>query len=131
MLILWGAVLALISCYSRPSGGNAAPAALTASGGAGAEQNNEGVSHFEQGHLDVAKGHFEKALAADPNLAEAHYNMALVHDGMGSHEQATEEFKKAAELAPNNPKIVQSEILKKHTGGAAKEMPPAAPAEKG
>jgi Tfp pilus assembly protein PilF len=130
LLIVGAVISALISCYSRPMGGKA-EAALKASGSAGADENNEGVSHFEQGHLDVAKGHFDKALAADPNLAETHYNLGLVYDGMGDHDKASQEFKRAAELAPNNPKIAQSEILKKHTGGTAQEAAPAAPEEKG
>ena len=101
--------------------------ALTASG-SGADENNQGVDHFSQGHYDVAKEHFQKALAENPNLAEAHYNMALVADAQGDHAQATAEFKKAAELGPNNPKITQSEILKKHTGP---EGAPVAPPAKG
>jgi cytochrome c-type biogenesis protein CcmH/NrfG len=35
---------------------------------------------------------------------------------MGKHEDATGSFKKAAELAPTNPAIKDSPILKKHLG---------------
>ena len=64
---------------------------------------------------------FEESLAVicqslDGKLAEAHYNLALSLDKLGKHEEATTHFKKAAELAPKNPKIVDSPILKKHIG---------------
>ncbi|MGH7254981.1 MAG: tetratricopeptide repeat protein, partial [Nitrospirales bacterium] len=74
-----------------------------------------GVGHYEQGHWDESAKHFRKAVSADPKLAIAHFNLALALDKMGDHGKATEHFKKAAELAPDNPKIVNSEILKQHT----------------
>src|SRR5437879_3608567 len=40
--------------------------------------------------------------------------LGLTLDKMGKHEEATTEFKKAAELAPTNPAIKDSAILKKH-----------------
>jgi Tfp pilus assembly protein PilF len=79
-------------------------------------QNDEGVGHYQQGHWDVADEHFRKAIEADPNLAEAHFNLALALDKQGKHEDATRHFKKAAELAPANVQIAESPILKKHTG---------------
>lgn len=82
----------------------------------GREENDEGVSHYEQGHWDVAEQHFRKALEVDPSLAEAHFNLALALDKQGKHEEATSSFKKAAELAPNNTNITASPILRKHTG---------------
>jgi Tfp pilus assembly protein PilF len=78
--------------------------------------NDEGVGHYKQGHWDVASEGFKKAIKADSNLAEAHYNLALSLDKMGKHEDATGSFKKAAELAPTNPAIKDSPILKKHLG---------------
>jgi Tfp pilus assembly protein PilF len=78
--------------------------------------NDEGVGHYKQGHWDVASEGFKKAIKADSNLAEAHYNLALSLDKMGKHEDATTSFKKAAELAPTNPAIKDSAILKKHIG---------------
>ena len=92
--------------------------ALMASEGApGASDNEEGVTHFEQGHFDVAKEHFIKALAANAKLAEAHYNLALALDKLGEHGEATNHFKTALDLAPEDPRIADSGILQAHIGG--------------
>jgi Tfp pilus assembly protein PilF len=45
-----------------------------------------------------------------------HYNVALTFDKMGKHEEAKASFQKALELAPNDPAIRDSEILKRHVG---------------
>lgn len=81
----------------------------------GRAANDEGVNHAQQGHWDVAEGHFRKGLEADPKLAEAQFNLGLALDKLGKHEDATAAFKKAAALAPGNTKITESPILKKHT----------------
>jgi Flp pilus assembly protein TadD len=82
----------------------------------GRADNDEGVGHYRQGHWDVAEGHFRKAIKVDANLAQAHFNLGLALDKMGKHEEATAEFKKAAELAPTTVAIKESPILKKHLG---------------
>lgn len=122
-LILTG-LLVLSGCDSGQYGGEAKKeggagadtALMSPAGSSGRMANDEGVGHYQQGHWDVAEGHFRKAVKADANLAEAHFNLALALDKMGKHEEATASFKKAAELAPNNPKIKESAVLKKHTG---------------
>ncbi len=82
----------------------------------GRTANDEGVNHAQQGHWNVAEGHFRKALESDLKLAEAHFNLGLALNEMGKHEDATVAFKKTAELAPENTKITESVILKQHTG---------------
>jgi len=95
-----------------------AEGALMASAGAvGAAENDEGVDHYQQEHWDVAQEHFMKAIAANPDLPEAHYNLALALDKLGKHPEATTHFKKALDLAPDNPKIAGSKILQAHVGG--------------
>ena len=112
----------VVACdYGKPAGTAAtavgADSALMAPPSSpGRAINDEGVGHYKQGHWDVASEGFKKAIKADPNLAEAHYNSALSLDKMGKHEDATASFKKAAELAPTNPAIKDSPILKKHLG---------------
>ncbi len=64
----------------------------------------------------MAKGHFRKALDADPKLAEAQFNLGLSLHKLEKHDDAKAAFMKAAELAPMNTKITESPILNKHTG---------------
>lgn len=92
-------------------------ALMATAGVAGATENDEGVNHFQQEHWDVAKEHFMKAIAANAELPEAHYNLALALDKLGNHGDATDHFKKALELAPADPKIAGSQILQAHVGG--------------
>jgi len=79
-----------------------------------ASKNDEGVSHLVQRHWDTAAGFFKEAIEADPNLAEAHFNLALSLHKTGKHGDATEHFKKAKELASGNSKIINNKILKDH-----------------
>jgi tetratricopeptide (TPR) repeat protein len=111
--------LTLQACESGTPTGQAPKAGeetalMSPAGSAGRADNDEGVGHYRQGHWDVSADWFQKAIKADANLAEAHYNLGLTMDKMGKHEDATAHFKKAAELAPNKPAIKDAPILKKH-----------------
>ncbi|HEX9759173.1 MAG TPA: tetratricopeptide repeat protein [Nitrospiria bacterium] len=91
--------------------------ALSASrGSAGEAPNAEGIKHYNKDHWGVAEEHFREAVKADEKLAEAHFNLALSLDKLGNHGEATQHFKKALELAPKNPAIADSKILKAHLG---------------
>ena len=119
--LILACLIAVVACDSgKPAGtttsGGADTALMSPTSSPGRADNDEGVGHYKQGHWDVATDWFKKAVKADPNLAEAHYNLALSLDKMGKHEDATAAFKKAAELAPANPAIKDSAILKKHLG---------------
>ncbi len=109
----------LLSCmlFASPSladmGKTAGP--LKAVPGSKAENHiATGIEHYGMGHWDVARNHFAEAEKADPQSAEAHYNLALVLDKAGDHSGATGHFKQAWELGKTNAEIQQSEILKKH-----------------
>ncbi len=84
-----------------------------------ADHNNEGIRHYQMGHWDVAREHFQAAVEADPKLAEPHYNLALALHQLGSHEEATAHFKQAADLAPNDPVITQSALYRQHVAPPA------------
>jgi Tfp pilus assembly protein PilF len=92
------------------------PALQTQPGSKADMHNKEGIEHYNQGHWDVAKTHFEAATKEDPKSGEAHYNLALSLDKLGDHKAATQHFHEAHGLGKNNPDIQNSEILKKHTG---------------
>jgi Flp pilus assembly protein TadD len=94
--------------------GKASPALKAAAGSQAEGHNNEGIDHYNQGHWDVAQKHFSEAAKADPQSAEAHYNLALALDKAGDHKSATEHFKMAFDLGKNNPEIQNSGILKAH-----------------
>ncbi len=60
-------------------GKDAAP--LKAASGSKAESHiAAGIEHYGLGHWDVAKKHFTEAEKADPQSAEAHYDLALALD---------------------------------------------------
>ena len=116
--LLGFAVLAISLILASGSGwsqtGKPAPALSAAAGSKAESHNKEGIEHYNQGHWDVALKHFTEAAKADPDSAEAHYNLALALDKSGDHKGATEHFKTAFDHGKNNPDIQNSGILKAH-----------------
>ena len=78
------------------------------------KHNEEGISHYNQGHYDVALKHFQKASSIDSAVGEVHYNEALCLDKLGRHGDATNHFYAARKHAHGNPAILKSEILNSH-----------------
>ena len=76
--------------------------------------NEEGISHFKEGHYDVALKHFRAAPAIDSSLGEIHFNEAISLDKLGNHGAATKHFKVAQEKANGNKLILESNILLSH-----------------
>ena len=76
--------------------------------------NEKGISHYNEGHYDVALKHFQEAEKSDPAIGEIHFNEALALDKIGDHGAATNHFKTARDSAKGNEKILTSEILIKH-----------------
>jgi len=127
-LILTGLVITVVGCDSnkppappvKTGAADTTPmsdgALMSAAGSPGRADNDEGVNQYKLGHIDAAIDRFQKALKADPNLAEAHYNLGLSFDKMVKHDEAAAAFKQAAALAPTNSAIKDSPTLKKHLG---------------
>ena len=103
--------LSIASCASTPD------PALKLPGGANTEankHNEEGISHYNQGHYDVALKHFHMASEIDPRIGESHYNEAISLDALGRHGEATNHFFVARQYAKGNLKILESGVLNAH-----------------
>ena len=101
----------LVSCANSPD------TALNLPNGSNSEankHNEEGISHYNQGHYDVALKHFHMASELDPRIGEAHYNQAISLDLLGRHGEATDHFFVARKHASGNLAILQSQILNAH-----------------
>ena len=101
----------IAACTSTPD------PALKLPGGANAEanqHNEEGISHYNQGHYDTALKHFHMASEVDPRIGESHYNEAISLDALGRHGDATNHFFVARKYAKGNLKILESVILNAH-----------------
>ncbi|QCP14664.1 type IV pilus biogenesis/stability protein PilW [Pseudoduganella umbonata] len=66
------------------------------------------VGYYEQGQLPIALDEIKKAIAADPGYADAYGVRALIYMGMGETTLADDNFKRALQLAPNNPDIANN-----------------------
>lgn len=78
------------------------------------KHNEEGITHFNLGHYDVALTHFQMASKIDPAVGESHYNEALCLDKLGKHGDATNHFYAARKYAHGNSAILKSRILNDH-----------------
>jgi Flp pilus assembly protein TadD len=76
-----------------------------------ARHNDEGIQAYRQKLDDSAKRHFEAAVQADPEMAEAHYNLGMVLWELGVMAEARPHLIKAANLASGNKVIWNSPAL--------------------
>ena len=110
-------ILAMTFCMATATWADMAKTApaIPAQAGSKAEMHiNDAITHYNQGHWDVAMKHFQQAVDADKNSAEAHYDLALSLDKAGDHQKAIEHFREAQKLGQNNPDIQNSGILQAH-----------------
>ena len=77
--------------------------------------NEEGISHYKEGHFDIALKHFREAGKIQSEIGEIHFNEALALDKLGDHGDAAKHFKMAQENANGNTLILESKILLAHT----------------
>lgn len=77
------------------------------------KHNQEGISHYNQGHPEVALKHFD-ASEDIQRTGEVYFNEALVYSKLGKHGKATMHFKEAKILANGNAKILNSEVMTSH-----------------
>ena len=99
------------SMVSLPEGPLALPAGSNPEAN---KHNDEGISHYKEGHYDVALKHFREAGKIQSEPGEIHFNEALALDKLGDHGSATEHFKVAQQNANGNVLILESKILLAH-----------------
>ncbi len=74
----------------------------------------EGNRLFREGRWEGARQQFQAAVNAQPDLAEAHYNLALAMDFMGDGAGAKPHYITAANLAPGHKVIWNSPPLRRY-----------------
>ncbi|MES2260489.1 MAG: type IV pilus biogenesis/stability protein PilW [Pseudomonadota bacterium] len=101
----------LCGCAAGPAPGSSGRAELTtASDQTSGQKRAEirlqlAIGYYGQGQLPVALDEIKKALAADPDYADAYGVRALIYMAMGENELASDNFLRALQLAPHNPEL--------------------------
>jgi len=72
---------------------------------------NQGVILWNAGKIAEAKVLFEQVIAANPNHAEAHYQLGMALVNEGNLKGAGAEFETYLKLAPNGPNAAQAKAL--------------------
>lgn len=98
-------------CASAPKSAQAVLPAPAGTSAAAASHNDEGVHAYQQAQWESARQHFEAAITASPELAEAHYNLGLALYRLGALREGDAHFIKAANLAPGDKIIWNSPPL--------------------
>lgn len=63
------------------------------------------VGYFQDGKLEVALDEVKKAIAVNPDFADAYGVRALIYGQLGELKLADESYQKALRLSPNNPEL--------------------------
>lgn len=66
------------------------------------------VEYYQQGKHDIALDEIKKAIAADPDYADAYGVRALIYTAMGQLPLAEENYQHALRLAPRNPELANN-----------------------
>jgi len=56
---------------------------------------------MEQGRLEAAQRHFDRAIEAAPEYGASYANRGILHDRMGRHRRALADYRRALELDPS------------------------------
>jgi Tfp pilus assembly protein PilF len=113
---MWMIALAIVlaGCASRPTSAERtlkAPANTVPAAAAAVEEGNR---LFDGRQLEAAKLKYQEAIKAQPTLAEAHYNLALVYDVLRDDATAKHHYIEAANLAPGHKVIWDAPPLRRH-----------------
>jgi tetratricopeptide (TPR) repeat protein len=89
-------------------------ASAGAAGGGGGNADslfNQGVINWNSGNIAEAKKSFQAAIAANPNHAEAHYQLGMALVNEGNMAGAATEFDTYLKLAPSGPNAATAKAL--------------------
>lgn len=111
LLIL--AVLGGLGCAAAPKG-ELTLRAPTGSVPKAVQAMEEGNRLFQANQWPAARAQYEAAVAAQPTMAEAHYNLALTLERLGDQKTAYDHYIQAANLAPGHKIIWDSPPLRRH-----------------
>lgn len=117
MLMLLGLVLVVAGCAGPEKKAAVAVLTLKAPSGtpaAAVTAVEEGNKLFAQGQWEQAKAQYEAAIKVQPDLAEAHYDLALTLERLGNKKDSTAHYKEAANLAPGNQVIWNAPPFRKY-----------------
>ncbi len=117
VLVLLGLVLVVAGCAGPEKKDAKAALTLKAPSGtpaAAVAAVEEGNKLFAQGQWAQAQAQYEAAIKVQPELAEAHYDLALTLDRQGHKKEATAHYKEAANLAPGNQVIWNAPPFRKY-----------------
>jgi tetratricopeptide (TPR) repeat protein len=98
-------------CASTPKSAQTVLPAPAGTSAAAVRHHDEGILAYQQGQWESAKQHFEAAITASPELAEAHYNLGMVLYRLGALREGDAHFITAANLAPGDKIIWNSPPL--------------------
>lgn len=107
-------LLSLAACASPPASSDRTLTAPAGTVPTAVTAMEEGNRQFAGRHWEAAKMQYQDAIKAQPTLAEAHYNLALVYDMLRDDATARRHFIEAANLAPGNKVIWDAPPLKRH-----------------
>ena len=66
------------------------------------------IGYYQDRKYEVALDEIKKAIAADPDSADAHGVRALIYSAMGETALADQSFQRALQLAPRNPELANN-----------------------
>jgi len=112
LVIMQTAVIASLSaCAGSGSGmGGSVQELKTASDQTAAEKRSSirlqlAVDYYQAGKYDIALDEIKKAIAADPDSAQAYGVRALIYTAMGETALADDNYRHALRIAPRNPDL--------------------------
>jgi type IV pilus assembly protein PilF len=102
---LLASILALQGCTASSS----VTASNLSSDEQAAQANyNLGAAYLNEGKPQLALEKLERALDQNPRLANAHSAIAIVYDQLGKPDDAEKHYRRATQLAPDNPAAANS-----------------------